>query len=321
MSAPQRPVMFRAGRTTGPPGTMAAQLAVPRFTGPVVLLADFSEFQPDIADAAYLAWSKAAIFRAMYGTRVDRAWYGGQRRDLLHQGGVRFLGIYAYLVADQDPVAQAEALISLVGRLRPGEKIIADIEEGTGDLSVTWRIWFSIIRDALGDAPWIYSGLNFAAAHGLAPVDWVAAYGQPEPAVPHHLWQFTDAMTIPGIPGPCDCSVFHGTIDDLAALAWQPQPVPQPAEDTVIIPDLISGGPAVALPVPAGKTRLILYADPGYRGLPVPSVRVIFNTGGPPRTASPAWGAPAAVDVPPGGTRVSLARLDDGSVPVTAAFA
>jgi peptidoglycan hydrolase-like protein with peptidoglycan-binding domain len=47
----------------------------------------------------------------------------------------------------------------------------------------------------------------------------VAAYGQPEPAVRHKLWQFTDNFQVPGV-GRADCSIFHGTIDQLAALAW-----------------------------------------------------------------------------------------------------
>jgi hypothetical protein len=38
------------------------------------------------------------------------------------------------------------------------------------------------------------------------------------------------------------------------------------------------------------------------------------------QTVRPVWGAPAAVPVPQGGTEVSVARLDSGNVPVTAAF-
>ena len=54
----------------------------------------------------------------------------------------------------------------------------------------------------------------------LAPVTWVAAYSTREPDPPHQLWQFTDAFYVPGV-GTCDCSVFHGSIDELAALAYQ----------------------------------------------------------------------------------------------------
>jgi Putative peptidoglycan binding domain/Glycosyl hydrolases family 25 len=228
-----RPVMFRAGGGAGEqPQPEPAAIAVHApATGPQVLMADISEFQHDIADAAYLAWSKAVIIRAAYGDQHDdRAWFGGQRRDLLHAGGVKFLGIYQYIVASQDPAEQAAALIRLLGVLRPGEKVIADIEEGSGNLAETWRIWSAGIAGALGDEPWCYSGLNFAAAHGLAPVDWVAAYQSAEPSAHHVLWQFTDAFRVPGV-GTCDASVFHGTIDQLAVLAHggtAPAPAPHP---------------------------------------------------------------------------------------------
>ena len=216
------PVPFRAGRTgeTPPLAAAAAMAAVPEFASSVVLLADCSEFQPDIADTAYLRWSQAIVVRALYGTRVDKAWYGGARRDALHAGGARFVGIYAYIRGDQDVTAQAKALISLLGTLRPGEKVIADIEEGPGSQQARWVTWAKVIDAALHDPPWDYSGLSFAAAHGLQPVTWVAAYGPREPEPPHQLWQFTDAFTVPGV-GTADCSVFHGTIDDLAALAYQ----------------------------------------------------------------------------------------------------
>ncbi len=219
-----RPVMFRAGGGPGEEPLPAAAMAAHTAAAPQVKLADISEFQFDINDAAYLLWSKAIIIRAAYGAQHDdHAWFGGQRRDLLHAGGARFVGIYQYVVAGQDPARQAAALVELVGTLRPGEKIIADIEEGSGNLLDTWRIWSAEVAGATGDEPWLYSGLNFAAAHGLAPVEWVAAYQADEPVTHHLLWQFTDAFDVPGV-GRCDASVFHGTIDQLAALGHGGKP-------------------------------------------------------------------------------------------------
>lgn len=234
MSAP-RVTPFRAGAI---PGAVAPR-ALPSFTGTYTLLADISEFQPDITDALYLAWSKAAIIRAMFGdAHDDAAWYGGQRRALLHAAGIRFLGIYQYIVASQSPVAQAQALARLLGKMQPGEKIIADIEEGSGSQQARWVQWADTIHSELGDTPWDYSGLIFAATHALQPVDWVAAYQSAEPSPPHRLWQFTDSYSVPGV-GKCDCSVYHGSIDQLAALAWQPSkpapaPAPKPAPSTAV---------------------------------------------------------------------------------------
>lgn len=231
------PVMFRAGRVQDAGARAGAALAAAArdlaFTGNHVLLADLSEFQPDIADAAYLAWSRAVVIRAMYGSgHVDAAWYGGARRSALHDGGALFTGIYQYVAASQDAAAQAAALVRLLGSLRAGEVVIADIEEGAGSQEARWEAWAHVIRDGLGDPPWNYAGEFYAAAHGIAPVDWVAAYQSAEPSVPHRLWQFTDSYPVPGV-GKADCSVFHGTVAQLAALAHggAPAPTPAPAGD------------------------------------------------------------------------------------------
>jgi hypothetical protein len=221
-----RPVMFRAG---------GEARGIPALTArPVTYLADVSEFQPDVTDPIYLAWSKAIIIRAMYGDKHDdSAWYGGARRDALHKGGARFLGIYQFVVADQDAAAQAHALVRLAGHLRPGEKLIADLEVGDGDQAARWRQWSGVMAAAYGTAdgadPWLYSGLDFAATHGLKP-QWVAAYQGSEPAVPHLLWQFAPSFPVPGV-GLADCSALHGTIEELAAYAYGGKPAPKPAAD------------------------------------------------------------------------------------------
>lgn len=212
-------VPFRAGRLMGE--TREAAAMPPDFGANVVLMADVSEFQPDIADAAYLRWSPAIVIRAAYGaSHDDHAWYGGARRADLLSGGAQFLGIYQYIVAGQDVTAQAQAFVRLLGgKLNKGEVPIADIEEGQGSQAQRWRTWAHVVSSELGFDPWDYSGANFANSTGLSPVDWVASYGTREPAGSHTLWQFTDSFSVPGI-GTADCSVFHGSINDLAALAY-----------------------------------------------------------------------------------------------------
>lgn len=250
---------FRAGGESQPntaplPQPLALPNVAESFTaGTSVLLADISEFQPDIADAAYLAWSPAIVIRAAYGAQHDdRAWYGGQRRALLHQLGARFTGIYQYLVAGQDGAAQAQALNDLVGDLQPGEVLIADFEEGEHAALTGW--YNAQLADrGPGIAPylWTYTGLNFGQSSGVLPVEWVAAYGQAEPATPHRLWQFTSSFQVPGV-GAADCSLFHGTIGELAALAL---PVPPPRPDAY--------GPPRNLTVRAGdSTVLVERCDP-----------------------------------------------------------
>jgi putative peptidoglycan binding protein/glycosyl hydrolase family 25 len=287
-----QPAMFRAGHEDG--GTPAA--SAPEATGPRVLLADISVWQPNIT-GAYLAWSKAIIFRAMYGTQVDRAWYGGQRRDFLHAGGAMFTGIYAYLVAGLDAAAQAHALVRLVGNLRPGEKLICDIEEGPASAQAArWRQWSAVITAAYGPRamPWLYSGLSFGQSAGLSP-HWVAAYRATEPGGNHLLWQFTDAYPVPGV-GVCDASVFRGTIGELAALGWPatgpvPKPVPKPPAKPVPVP--VPGRPP---PVPVPVTRLPVLSQ----GASGPHVRTL-------QALCTARGYPTAIDGTFGpGTKVQV---------------
>jgi hypothetical protein len=273
------PVMFRAGHEDGDgqPAVSVFQAA-----GPKVLLADISVWQPNIADAAYLAWSRAIIFRAMYGTAVDRAWYGGARRDFLHAGGAAFVGAYQYLTAGQDAAAQAHALVNLVGPLRQGEKLICDIEEGPpGQQAARWRQWSAVITAAYGPRadPWLYSGLSFGQAAGMSP-HWVAAYRSAEPGGSHLLWQFTDRYPVPGV-GLADCSVYRGSIGQLAAHGWQatatkPPPVPAP-------------GPAPK-PVPPGWQEAMMARLPVLaQGASGPHVRTL-------QALCTARGYPAAID-------------------------
>lgn len=234
--------------------------------GSTTLLADISEFQPDISDATYLAWSKAVVIRACYGAfHTDKAWYGGQRRALLHQGGAKFVGIYQYLVNGQDGASQANALHALVGKLQPGEVLIADFEEGSKPMLTAWYNQML----ALGYPAkylWTYTGLYFGQNQGVLPVQWIAAYGQSEPATAHTLWQFTSAFAVPGV-GSCDCSVFHGTVDQLAALAYQapaPTPIPPPVNWTY--------GPPTNLHVTAGYTSFRpTWNAPPLLGHPAPA--------------------------------------------------
>jgi hypothetical protein len=224
---PEGVVPFRAGRE---PGIVAEPMAVPAFSGPTVLLADLSEFQANLVDALYLAWSRAIVIRCLYGTaHQDHAWYGGQRRALLHAGGARFVGIYAYLVAGQSGASQAQAFHDLVGPIRSGEVFIADFEEGAEAVLEEWRTkMLALYGTAIRPWLWTYTGLSFGESRGVLPVEWIAAYRAAEPSTRHRLWQFTSGFQVPGV-GVADCSVFHGDIDQLAALAFQPsKPKPPP---------------------------------------------------------------------------------------------
>lgn len=267
------PVMFRAGRPVAITDDIRDQILAATAAQARTLLGDISEFQPNIADAAYLAWSKAVIIRAMYGqAHVDGAWYGGQRRALLWQGGALWMGIYQYLTDFQDAAAQAEAYCTLLGHLSDGEVPICDLEEGTGNQDPRWLAWRSVVmrrfpqlaqRPPLGQ-PQLYSGLFFAQSHGLAP-GWLADYTSTEPSTPHFLWQFTDNYPIPGV-GRCDCNIYHGTVGELAATARPAKvnPPPPVTEQTmnVTMPVLKNG-----MHDPVGRDQMVHRAQGMLRGV------------------------------------------------------
>lgn len=331
-TAQRRPL--RAGHTGVRP------LGLPSFTGRYVLLADISEFQPDLNDAVYCTWSKAAIIRAAYGdAHDDKAWYGGQRRSQLHAAGCQFLGIYQYLVGSQPGQAQAQAFHQLVGAPRPGEVFIADLEEGSRSVLTAWYDeMLSLYGSSIAPHLWTYTGLSFGESHGLLPVEWIAAYQNTEPSSPHKLWQFSSSYNVPGV-GTCDCSVYHGTIGELAALAYQPsRPAPQPAPKPAPLPALLEDDMAVEL-APGSKSPDVgvsfdgspyktvgFLADPSRLGAKQTQVRCAFHIAKTSRftvlTATMTPASPkAVVEVPANADGVSFLRLDDVDITLYPNFA
>jgi hypothetical protein len=186
-----------------------------------IYLADVSEYQPDIDDATYVAWSHGIMIRALYGNaHTDGAWYGGARRSDLHAAGIQFLGIYQYLVSGQSGTSQAQAFHSLVGPIQNGEVFVADFEEGAKTMLTDWYSeMVALYGSSISSYLWTYTGLSFGESAGVLPVQWIAAYGSSEPSTPHTLWQFSDSYNVPGI-GKCDCNQYDGTMSQLASLGW-----------------------------------------------------------------------------------------------------
>jgi hypothetical protein len=187
-------------------------------------LPDVSEYQMNVDWSQVAAHNGgAAIIRALDGiTYVDKAWYGGARRAAAHKAGIDALGIYAYWEPTDNPVAQAEAFVKLVGKLEPGEFAVLDIEKGSGNQLAGVEAWFKYVDEHLTypgyNGAWLYSFNDFFGPAGLMPIVdskrhvWVSATSS-RPTLPHTLWQNSDKTPWPGI-GDCDNSIFQG---DLAA--------------------------------------------------------------------------------------------------------
>lgn len=184
------------------------------------------------------------------------------------------------------PIAdQAAGFLKVVGDWAPNEFPMIDIEEAEKgqsmrDLANTWIELVEAVTLPRARAV-VYSGLSFAKEHDLKQVfanhpAIVAAYRfSPEPTqdeLRHDLWQHSDG-TIPthdkprpqhklkpGHPDPhlgaVDCSIFHGSIEDLTALVHPgttmgltslEEPMKLDADDLAAIKDLISQGVGKAM--------------------------------------------------------------------------
>jgi hypothetical protein len=228
---------------------------------PLLLLPDLSEFQypPDHPQPADMAGIKkqnggAAIIRVAYGTRADNGF--AHFRAAAAAAGYRFLGIYQYLRAGQDPVASVQAMRAITGPLHPWEIPVCDLEEGTGSQAGRAAAWlaaadaeYGLASRPLPQRSWLYSYVAFVLGHGLGPLfasgrrTWIAAYQGAEPSVGHTLWQCTDGQLGPHITswpgaGKCDTSVFHGTLGQLAAIITPTGPFRRVADGSVSLATL-----------------------------------------------------------------------------------
>jgi hypothetical protein len=271
-------------------------------------LPDVSEFQ---SGSSAPNW--AGIKAQNGGAAIIRVGYGNAHLDnmfvsnytALKQNGFSFIGLYHYLRAGQDAASQANAFCNWVGPLSalfPGSIPMLDLEEGSGDQSGRANTWFNIVdahftldKLALNQRSWLYSGDNFARTQGLAPIfnsarhTWVAAYGSSENGLlPHTLWQSTDGQA--QFPtnrtnwsgcGFVDTSVFHGDLQTLASMGWQPlgQPAPQPPAQTQTIEEeqsmLKATDKTTAISFGNGAYDWIsFFSDPSVEGKPDQQIRV-----------------------------------------------
>lgn len=193
----------------------------------MLLINDLSEHQGSWnAQAGIRAGRQAVILRAHTGYRPDRDF--ATWRAAAHVAGYRSIGIYQYLVGDRLIADQAHDLLATVGELRPGEYLIADEEDDGIALShfpSVFATWCGIVEPA--SRQYASSYLGNAKAPALSTqytgrrARWIARYG-PAPTVPYTLWQRSDRAAAPGVPGPCDESVFAGSIEQLISATTQP---------------------------------------------------------------------------------------------------
>jgi GH25 family lysozyme M1 (1,4-beta-N-acetylmuramidase) len=164
-------------------------------------------------------------------------------RQAAHAAGL-IVGIYHFARPDTNsPAAEAQSFLSAVGAVQPGEFLVLDWEVPYGGDHVAWcKAWLDAVAAQTGVNPLIYMNQSTAAGHNWTPVAansglWLARYDNaPASQTSVAYWgscamkQYSDAGTVPGVPGTCDVNAFYGTTAQLLAYGkGGATPMPSPA--------------------------------------------------------------------------------------------
>ncbi|MDP8960829.1 MAG: peptidoglycan-binding protein [Actinomycetota bacterium] len=199
-----------------------------------------------------------AVKAAGYTFAIIRASYGGGPTDLdrnyhLHRDGAREAGLvlghyhYAYPTGP-DAIDEADHFIRTVGAVPPGELVVLDLEEGSGDIS-RWALQFlGHVEKAHGRRPILYGYPAFLQVSALDPHCalcplWVAHYNVQQPSVPPPwrsavLWQQSKTGQVPGVAGDCDVNIALADVpvECFGGAVEIPQPPPSlPEEDDMLM--------------------------------------------------------------------------------------
>ncbi len=215
--------------------------------GPQVPGIDVSYWQPNIdwnavaADGIVFAFIRVSdgdpATGGTYDTDFQANWAGAQAAGIIR-------GVYQFFRPSDDPVAQADLVISEIGgAMTPGDlPPVIDVEatDGRSPAQVAAAIgeWIDRIEIQLGVTPIIYTGKYFwednvgSDAFSGYPL-WHAAYpGNWTPSSCPNIanqwsdwafWQYSSSGHVDGIGGPStnvDVNIFNGDMAALAALTF-----------------------------------------------------------------------------------------------------
>lgn len=194
---------------------------------------DVSVWQADVDWNAVAADGiKFAIARASYGTSKDT--YFDQNWPAMKSAGL-VRGAYQYWLPAKDPIAQAQAMLDIMGPLEAGDlPPVVDVEQtdGLGPSEIASRLqqWINHVEGALGVKPIIYSGKYFwqdnvkSDAFLDYPL-WIPNYSLDCPDLASgywpswHFFQYTSTGSVNGVSGNVDRNLFNGSLQDLFAFA------------------------------------------------------------------------------------------------------
>jgi lysozyme len=139
-------------------------------------------------------------------------------------------GVYQYFEPTEDPIAQADLLLELLGPLQPGDlPPMIDVESKDTVPQAAYAdaigAWLDHVEAATGVVPFIYTGYYYwndnVGSDQFADYPlWIANYNPGCPLVPDAwaTWtahQYCDCGQIAGIDGAVDVDHFNGSMDDL----------------------------------------------------------------------------------------------------------
>jgi lysozyme len=173
-----------------------------------------------------------AIIRATDGLQFPDPKFPAYWAGAKAAGVIR--GAYQFFRPAEDPIAQANLLLSRMGPPQPGDlPPVIDVEVSGGltqaEVAAAVRAWVDHVAQAIGRQPIIYAGLySWHDLTGNTDVTtsplWVAQYtAAPCPNIPSPwtrwlMWQNSSTGSVPGIPGSTlDINLFNGTRGDLVA--------------------------------------------------------------------------------------------------------
>jgi lysozyme len=175
---------------------------------------------------------KFAVARVSDGLHFPDAEFAANWAGIKSVGMVR--GVYQYFRPSQDPVAQADLMLSKIGTLGAGDLApVIDVETADGvsgsHVVTAVRAWIDRVKAKTGVDPIIYAAsgfwntlpntTQFAGEHL-----WVANYGASCPSMPKtwgkwSIWQSSESGSVPGVSGGIDVDQFNGSLSDLLAFA------------------------------------------------------------------------------------------------------
>ncbi len=194
---------------------------------------DVSQWQETVDWAAVKnAGKQFAIARVSLGTTPDTG-FAANWKGMKAAGLVR--GAHQVFKPAQDPIAQADLMLSSIGALGandlPPIVLLADAGGlAKADFIAKLKQWIGKVEGATGRKPIIQAGKyfwqdNVTSAEFTGYPLWIPSWGVDCPNLPDNAWstwafhQYSSTGMVAGVAGAVDLDKFNGSLADLMALA------------------------------------------------------------------------------------------------------